>query len=114
MPDGGSLKVTAEHKNRLPFPIPNTAENNNNGWVKICITDSGPGIPNSDHEKIFEPFYSSKQQGSGLGLSTTYNIISEHKGTIKVGRKTGTGAVFTVYLPVKMRFVSVNKTLQEI
>jgi signal transduction histidine kinase len=69
-------------------------------WVKISVTDNGPGIPSGNIDRVFDPFFSTKTagQGTGLGLFLTYGIVSDHRGRIhaKNGR---TGAIFTVVLP---------------
>jgi len=69
--------------------------------VTIRIEDSGPGIPEEILEKIFEPFYSIKEEGSGLGLSIAKRIIEDHGGEISAGSREGKGAVFSIVLPMK-------------
>lgn len=113
MPDGGSLSVKTERAKTNPDLIRRNRSNNISSWIKIEISDTGSGIALSERDKIFEPFYSSKKQGSGLGLSTTYNIISEHNGTIHVASEIGQGAVFTVYLPFTEQY-AIIKSKQEI
>lgn len=66
--------------------------------VEVSISDSGPGIPESNRDKIFEPFYTTKKDGTGLGLPITKRIITAHKGTIRVNSVPG-GTVFQVLLP---------------
>lgn len=68
-------------------------------YVKIDVIDQGIGIPEKHIEKIFDPYFSTKQKGSGLGLATTYSIIQKHEGTITVGSALGKGTIFTIYLP---------------
>ncbi|MFC1709668.1 ATP-binding protein [Candidatus Omnitrophota bacterium] len=65
----------------------------------ICVQDTGCGIPKKNIPQIFEPFYSSKEKGSGLGLSIVYNIINEHKGYIKVESMINKGTNFIIKLP---------------
>ncbi len=69
--------------------------------IKITISDTGEGIAKKDIEHIFDPFYTSKQGGTGLGMSITYGIIKEHKGAIKVESEKNKGASVTVTLPIK-------------
>jgi signal transduction histidine kinase len=71
--------------------------------IKISIKDSGMGIPESDLKKIFEPFYSTKitGEGMGLGLSITFSIIKEHKGDIDVKSSINEGTEFILTLPIK-------------
>ncbi len=67
--------------------------------IQISIRDEGTGIPNHKIKKLGEPFYTTKERGTGLGLMVTYKIIEEHKGTIEVESKLGKGTVFHIYLP---------------
>ncbi len=68
-------------------------------WVKVTITDTGIGIPPEEKEKIFDPFYTTKEGGTGLGLSIVHKIIENHRGMIRVASEPGRGAAFTLYLP---------------
>ncbi|MEI7752506.1 MAG: PAS domain S-box protein, partial [Candidatus Omnitrophota bacterium] len=88
MPDGGKLTITTEIKKDL---------------FLIKVEDSGKGIPEKDIIKIFDPFFSTKPQGVGLGLVTCYGIIVSHGGTIEVESKWRTGTTFTIYLPMGMQ-----------
>jgi signal transduction histidine kinase len=67
--------------------------------VKISISDSGVGIPLQEKEKIFEPFYTTKDGGTGLGLSIVHKIIENHKGLITVESEVGRGSTFAIFLP---------------
>jgi signal transduction histidine kinase len=66
----------------------------------LSISDNGKGIPAQDLDKLFEPFFTSKKGGTGLGLTATYNIISKHDGSIEVDSEPGVGTSFTISLPV--------------
>ncbi|TFG88686.1 MAG: hypothetical protein E4H16_04685, partial [Candidatus Atribacteria bacterium] len=68
----------------------------------ICmeIEDNGAGIDEKDVSKIFEPFFSKKATGTGLGLFVTHSIIQHHQGRVSVLSKPGEGTTFKVYLPV--------------
>ncbi len=66
----------------------------------IKIVDNGPGITAKDRLRIFQPFYTTKKQGTGLGLSVAHGIIQSHQGSIKVSSEVGKGAVFTISLPI--------------
>lgn len=70
-----------------------------NKLIDIAITDNGKGIPSQDVNKLFEPFFTSKKGGTGLGLTATYNIITKHDGTIKVQSEIGKGTTFYITLP---------------
>lgn len=67
--------------------------------IFIRVTDNGPGIPQENLEKIGTPFFTTKKNGTGLGLSTCFRIIKNHKGRISVESEFGKGASFTVFLP---------------
>jgi PAS domain S-box-containing protein len=107
MPQGGQLKIKTSYvKNKRDELILNSKNGNNRvGLVMIQISDTGPGIPESIINKIFDPFFTNKKGGTGLGLSITQNIITEHKGKIKVANSKYGGAVFSIHLPV----VSIKK-----
>jgi two-component system, cell cycle sensor histidine kinase and response regulator CckA len=68
-------------------------------YVVIQIKDEGVGIQEDVLEKIFDPYFTTKQQGNGLGLSTSYSIIQKHGGRIHVASAVGQGSVFSIYLP---------------
>ncbi len=68
-------------------------------WITLRLSDSGPGISAEDLPNIFEPFFSTKDTGTGLGLALTQQIFTEHGGTIEVESKEGEGATFVVKLP---------------
>lgn len=79
----------------------NISTKSGGGFIKIDITDDGPGIPKENIEKIFQPFYSSKEygKGTGLGLSIAKRIISLHNGLLNVKSSKGKGTTFTILLP---------------
>jgi len=68
--------------------------------ISVEVHDDGCGIPSDSMEKIFSPFYTTRKEGSGLGLFLAYQIIAKHGGAILVESEIGTGTVFKVYLPV--------------
>lgn len=69
--------------------------------MKLIIEDSGIGIPEKDFTQIFDPFFSTKEKGSGLGLSIAYKLIEAHQGEIKVESKEGEGTKLVIFLPQK-------------
>ncbi len=71
--------------------------------VRIRISDTGPGIPEKDWETIFEPFYSTKPSGFGLGLANARKIVEQHSGTIRVVKKRGRGCAFIILIPTEER-----------
>jgi len=70
------------------------------GQVEVRVKDNGPGIAPEDRAKVFEPFFSTKETGTGLGLALTQQIIQEHGGTIELESEPGAGTTFVVRLPV--------------
>jgi len=106
MPNGGALTLKAIPKvtilNRLDrrgrtFPI----ENKSSLFVEVTLTDSGVGISEEDLSSIFNPFFTTKPQGSGLGLSIVYRIITEHDGDIQVESELNKGTTFKLLLPTE-------------
>jgi signal transduction histidine kinase len=71
--------------------------------IKLIIEDSGIGITEKDFNQIFDPFFSTKEKGSGLGLSIVYKLVEAHQGEIKVESKEGEGTKFIILLPQKER-----------
>ena len=97
MPDGGELHVRVENveiDQSAALPL------DSGRYVKTIISDSGTGIEPGHLERIFDPYFSTKQAGSGLGLATTFSIVSRHSGYIEVESTLGVGTTFSVYLPV--------------
>lgn len=76
------------------------APSNDDGFVSIAVTDTGPGIPPGDLRKIFDPFYSTRDDGTGLGLTMVHRIVDEHDGHIEVKSTLGEGSSFIVSLPI--------------
>ncbi|MCL5023786.1 MAG: ATP-binding protein [Nitrospirae bacterium] len=71
--------------------------------VQVRVSDTGRGIPTDAVEKIFEPFYTTRDKGTGLGLAIVFNIIKKHGGKIDVASEEGKGTAFTITLPVRDR-----------
>ena len=84
MPDGGTITVETGEKGKA---------------VEIRITDTGAGVSDSEARNIFEPFYTTRTTGTGLGLAVSQNIIERHAGTLEVLGPAGTGAAFLIKLP---------------
>ncbi len=97
MPEGGIITVTCE--NVASSDNLKTLALQKGRFVKISIKDEGIGIPGNLVEKIFDPYFSTKQEGSGLGLAVTHSIIIKHGGHISVESSPGVGTTFTLYLP---------------
>ena len=71
------------------------------GRIVICVSDSGPGIPPALREKIFDPFYTTRKEGYGIGLSFSHRVISDHGGTLTVDVSRWGGAEFRIELPLE-------------
>jgi len=67
--------------------------------VEIAVRDTGVGIPEQYLAKIFDPYFTTKEKGSGLGLATSYSIIKNHNGSIEVKSEMGKGTTFLIYIP---------------
>ena len=76
-----------------------TTRDDRAGMLKVVVQDTGPGVPTSNLTKIFEPHFTTKPDGHGFGLSTSYRIVASHGGRIVV-ENPGQGARFTVTLPL--------------
>jgi PAS domain S-box-containing protein len=103
MPDGGSLYFSLENRILAAGEIPSLAPGK---YIRITVKDEGAGIPPKHLSRIFDPYFSTKQTGSGLGLATVYAIISKHKGHIAVETEPDKGTVFTIHLPASTKGVA--------
>jgi signal transduction histidine kinase len=70
-------------------------------WVRIEVSDTGEGLTDEECQRLFTPYYTTKQYGTGLGLAIVQSVVSDHHGQIAVESVPGTGATFLVDLPVK-------------
>jgi two-component system, cell cycle sensor histidine kinase and response regulator CckA len=99
MPEGGSITVQAENIS-MNYP---TFENQHcsalGRYIRISLEDTGKGIEPQDLSRIFDPYFSTKPKGSGLGLATAHSVVQSHGGRIEVKSKVGIGTCFYVYLP---------------
>jgi len=95
MPEGGALTAGIEE-----------AGKEDDGYVRVMISDTGIGLPEEDLKKAFEPFQSGFQNGTGLGLAIVYQLIEGHGGRIRLESAPGKGAKFTIDLPRKRALTS--------
>lgn len=96
MPQGGTIHIKGENltlpgSEALPLPP--------DRYIRLSIRDEGTGISPQNLATIFDPYFTTKSGGSGLGLATCYSIIKHHNGHIAVESKLGTGTTFYIYLP---------------
>lgn len=96
MPEGGIINITCEN---IAVRIHDGLPVQEGKYVKICVEDHGIGIAEEHLPKIFDPYFTTKQKGSGLGLATSYSIIKKHHGYIDVKSRQGAETSFCVYLP---------------
>ncbi|ABI69398.1 PAS domain-containing hybrid sensor histidine kinase/response regulator [Syntrophomonas wolfei] len=97
MPDGGIIRITADN-----FYLDNEEGGltlKKGQYVRLCFHDQGSGIPLEHQAKIFDPYFTTKKEGTGLGLSTSYSIIRKHGGYITCESQPGMGTSFIIYLP---------------
>lgn len=96
MPDGGRVIITAENVEVSSEKLPPLRDGK---YVKISVSDFGVGIQKDLLQKIFDPYFTNKENGTGLGLTITYAIIRNHDGHIRVESDPGKGSTFDIYLP---------------
>jgi PAS domain S-box-containing protein len=97
MPEGGVVSIRVRNAALREGEVVNLPAGS---YLKLAVSDTGVGILPEHVHKIFDPYFTTKQQGSGLGLATTYSIIARHQGHIEVESRVGEGTTFTLYLPV--------------
>jgi two-component system, cell cycle sensor histidine kinase and response regulator CckA len=96
MPGGGTLTVTGQNVNLADA---NSMNLSGGRYVKLSFSDQGCGITDGDLKRIFDPYFTTKSSGTGLGLASVHSIINRHGGHIGVSSVTGTGTIFTIHLP---------------
>jgi len=84
MPDGGTVRIAAR---------------NRESKVEIRVSDTGQGLTPEECERLFTPYYTTKQHGTGLGLAIVQSVVADHAGTISVESREGQGATFVITLP---------------
>jgi len=112
MPSGGTLTVKCENF-FLPEESAALSPLRVGKYVKITVHDQGIGIPEEYLKKIFDPYFTTKPKGSGLGLATSYSIVKNHDGLITVESKVGVGSVFAIYLPATDKQVAFERGRSE-
>ncbi len=105
MPLGGRIVISAGNMRLKSGEVPSLEAGN---YVRVSIADSGIGIPPDLLGRIFDPFFSTKQMGNGLGLSICYSIMRKHDGLIVVESEQGTGTTFHLYFPASGSITGTN------
>ncbi len=106
MPNGGKISISASNsviKGAKAIPLPR------GNYVNIIIQDNGIGISKKYLSKIFDPYFTTKQKGSGLGLTTSYSIIKNHGGYITVESEVSVGTTVRIYIPASRKPVTMKK-----
>lgn len=99
MPKGGKLCVSVSLKEISKEGL----EDAQRQYVEVCVGDTGVGIEKEVLQQIFNPFFTTKDKGTGLGLMVTQGIVQDHEGWINVQSEVGKGSIFRVYLPLTSR-----------
>ena len=102
MPNGGTLHVSCENFSYSADTTPAVPDLAPGDYVRVRIRDEGVGIPEKYMKRIFDPYFTTKPKGSGLGLATAYSIIKNHNGLMMVESEVHVGTTFTVYLPAAL------------
>ena len=96
MPGGGVVRVESDNRTLAKNEV---AALKSGPYVRICVADQGCGIAPEDLSRIFDPYFTTKATGTGLGLTSIYSIVKRHGGEVIVSSKVGEGTIFKVYLP---------------
>ncbi len=99
MPSGGTLRVACDNFTYDSNTDPSVPDLLSGDYIRISIKDEGSGISENYLKRIFDPYFTTKSHGNGLGLATTYSIIKNHNGLITVASELHVGSTFTIYLP---------------
>ena len=111
MPDGGTIIVSAENYIHNGSNLFHLASGK---YVKMSVLDEGVGIPPEHLEKIFDPYFTTKAKGTGMGLASSYSVIRRHGGHIQVNSKVGCGTEFLMFLPASEKCIAPKSQLKEI
>jgi CheY-like chemotaxis protein len=110
MPTGGTIRISVENSavdlgTGLPLQ--------DKRYVKVLIQDQGIGIEKEHLQTMFDPYFTTKEMGRGLGLSITYSIIKQHGGLITAESELGVGTTFTIYLPASEKEIEEQETVED-
>ena len=111
MPEGGVITINVQN---IKIAKPNLIPLNEGRYVLITIKDEGGGILAKHVPKIFDPYFSTKQEGSGLGLAVSYSIIKNHDGHITAESEYGNGTTFYIYLPASKRYLPAKAEVRKV
>ena len=103
MPNGGTLRVSCDNFRYTTTTTPDVPDLTPGDYIRIRVRDEGVGIPEQYLKRIFDPYFTTKPKGNGLGLATAYSIIKNHNGLVTVESEVHLGSTFTVYLPAALQ-----------
>lgn len=104
MPKGGVLKIKVENTRVNPNKFPTLSTGN---YIHIEISDRGIGISDANLKRIFDPYFTTKKGGHGLGLASSFSIIKSHGGLLTAASAVGRGSTFSIYLPQSTKTLEV-------
>jgi PAS domain S-box-containing protein len=110
MPEGGTIHIITENTVLAPdtgLPL------QEGRYVKIVIQDEGVGIAEEHLQKLFDPYFTTKEMGRGLGLSISYSVVKQHEGYISAESELGVGTTFTIYLPASEKQIEEKETVED-
>jgi len=110
MPEGGTLQIDAAN---VTVSEMDGQPLENGRYVRITVRDTGMGIPQEYLQKIFDPYFTTKETGTGLGLTTSHSIVRKHGGSMTVESEVGLGSTFQFYLPASPRTPNVSQETDE-
>jgi len=108
MPDGGNILVSCEN---VQIETDELLPLEQGRYVRIDVEDHGAGIPEECLRKVFDPYFTTRESGKGLGLTLAYSVAKRHAGHIAVKSRIGEGAVFSIYLPASQSAVLADKSV---
>jgi signal transduction histidine kinase/CheY-like chemotaxis protein len=110
MPGGGNIEISATNVMIRPGDLIPLKKGK---YIKVSIKDHGKGITKRNLTRIFDPYFTTKRSGSGLGLSVAYSIVKKHEGYITVTSEPGKGTTFYIYIPASREKIPVKRALKE-
>jgi PAS domain S-box-containing protein len=110
MPNGGIVRIRVEN---VTVGTDSCLPLEPGAYIKVSIADQGIGIPQEHLQRIFDPYFTTKQKGSGLGLAAAFSIVKKHDGHITVESEVGAGTTFHIYLPASSEAVLVVEREEE-
>ncbi len=108
MPEGGTIRIEGENLDPTPQSLPQSLPPGR--YIAIHVADQGVGIRRQHLERIFDPYFSTKERGRGLGLASAYSIVKQHEGLLTVESEPGLGTTFSLYLPASQKAITERRS----